>query len=402
MLMTGCTATVQTSTKAHENAPPMVISLGWSSPDPRYLRLHSEEWENRPFTGTLVHLYEYPYAPGGCVEMGSGRGLSWSAFQNKRFTPKMLDDAIADLKATKLTRAKDNFLWVVSYIRDAPRHFDWYDETRWATVLHNIEGLARVAKEGGLKGIVLDCEEYGCAFWSWSCARPDYVLKNVDIYKDKTWEQTSALVRQRGRSLIRAINKAYPGCLIWTLYGYSHIEMKDDEPPLSDSDNGLYARFLDGMIEASDENTLFIDGCEGAYRYGDPNDFMSLRRRVTEKALKYTLVPEAYKRKIRVGFGLYMDMYNYPGNRPWYGDRPQDNYRTPEYLEKSLRNAIQYSDGYVWIYSEYPSWWLENNDAQFGEGVVGRKDHYLPIPRVYWKSVKSAIASSRTGAGLKP
>ncbi len=380
--------------------PPMVISLGWSSPDVKYFRKHIARWEQRPFTGTLVHLYKWPFAPKGCVEQGSGHGVSWEAFQGKRFGADMLTAAIEDLKATRVTRSRDNLLWVVTYLGKGA-HFDWFDDERWATVLHNIESLARVAREGGLRGIVLDCEEYGSPFWSWGGSREDYALKRFDNYKDTTWEQMSAQARRRGQSFARALNKGFPGCLVWTLYAYSHIQLRDETTDLSDSDNGVYARFLDGMLEASDDETIFVDGCEGAYRFGGRDAFMGLRKKVTEKALQYTLVPEAYRRKMRVGFGLYMDMYNYHGNHAWYGDRPEDNYRTPNYLETSLRNAIEYGDGYVWIYTEFPSWWLDSPDARFEDGVVGKTKHYSWIPRVYWKALERGMKPLRVPPGFR-
>ena len=381
--------------------PPMVISISWSSPDVCYLRQHAREWAERPFTGTLVHMYEWPFAPAGCVEMGSGKGVSWSAFQAERFSDDMLHDALENLLATPVTRCQDNLLWIVSFL--AGGHFDWFDDARWATVLHNIESLARVSRQGGLRGIVLDCEEYGCPFWSWGGSRPDYALKSFDTYKGKTWEQTRAQVRERGQSFVKALNQGYPGCLIWTLYGYSHIVHGDmtKAEDLSDVGNGLYAAFLDGMLEASDDETVFVDGCEGAYRFGGADVFKDLRRVVTEKALKYTMAPEAYRKKMRVGFGLYMDMYNYPGCHAWYGDRPEDNYRTPAYLETSVRNAIKYSDGYVWIYSEFPSWWLDRPEAMFDKSLAGKSQHYTWIPRVYWHALERAMTPLRVPDGFR-
>ena len=375
--------------------PPMVISVSWSSPDTRYLRLHSEEWEKLPLTGTLV-LVKGPTTPqGGSVYMAHPKdNLSWQAFyQDNRFTPEMLKGSAEDLQQTRFTRSKDNLLWVVSHNSGA---FDWFDDAWWADVLYNIESLARLAKEGGLRGIVLDCEEYGGGFWSYGGTRPNFALKNVESYKGKSWEEVRDKVRERGRSFIQAVNKGYPGCLMWLLYGYSHIihKMPADAPAdLSDAGNGLYAAFLDGMLEASDEETIFVDGCEGAYRFSKPEEFMGMRKIITEKALKYTLVPEIYQKKMRVGFGLYMDMYYYRTSHPWYSDRPKDNYMTPAHLEKALRNAIKISDGYVWIYSENPSWWLTGPDDNFGKNVHSFEDeHHGWIHPAYHRAVERVMA----------
>ena len=366
--------------------PPMVISLSWSSPDTKYLRLNAAEMDCQPFTGTAVYV-SWPRPENGGVYLCTNKGsLSWMVFQETRFTDEMLEPALKDLQETKLTNYRDNFLEVISFIGGG--HFNWYDDQRWAVVLHNIEAMARVAKEGGMPGIMLDCEEYGCPFWSYGGSRPNFALKQFEEYQDKTAEEVAERVRQRGRTFAAALNKGFPGCLIWTLYGYSHVNIADDDTKVAETDNGLYAAFLDGMLEGSDDETIFIDGCEGAYRYHMPEEFIKLRKVVTERALKFTRVPELYQKKMRVGFGLYLDMYNYPASHPWYPDRPEDNYMTPDHLEKALRNAIEIGDGYVWVYSEYPSWWLDSPDATFGEGVASRpeKDHKWIHP-AYWRAV---------------
>ena len=369
--------------------PPMVISVSWSSPDTRYLRLHIKEWEKLPLTGTLV-LAKGPTSPeGGSVFMAHAQdNLSWAAFQrNMRFTPEMLKGSLEDLKQTKFTRSKDNFLWVVSYLKN-DEHFDWFDDAQWENVLHNIEHLARLAKDGGLRGLVLDAEEYNCLFWSYGGSRADYALKNLETYKDKSWKEVRDRVRQRGQSFIQAVNKGYPGCLMWLLYGYSRVNPADPAG-LSDATNGLYAGFIDGMLEASDNETVFIDGCEDAYGRSEPEEFMRLRKTITEKALKYTTVPEIYREKIRVGFGLYLDMTQ----GTWRSDQPNDNKMTPARLEKALRNALEISDGYVWIYSENPSWWLTDPDDNFGENVrLFEDEHHGWIAPAYHRAVKRAMA----------
>ena len=383
---------------------PMVISVAWTSPDTRYLRLHAEQWQQLPFTGTLVTV-SWPQPEAGSVEMGTGKeSLSWAVFQKERFTPEMLKGPAQDLSQTKFTSSKDNFLWVVSYLKSG-EHFDWFDDAQWETVLHNIESLAKLAKDGGLRGLVFDAEEYNCSLWSYGGRRPKRALKNLETYKGKSWEQVRDKVRQRGRSFIKAVNKGYPGCPVWLLFGYSviiHNKLPDDGSPdyLSDERYSLYANFLDGMLEASDDETIFIDGCESSYRFSEPEEFIKLREFVTEKALRYTNVPEIYQKKMRVGFGLYLDMEN---NGPWHSDRPNDNAMTPARLQKAVENALKISDGYVWIYNEYPSWWLDTPESIFGKGVRSRDDRirwktkpimdYQWIPRVYWEALRKGMAT---------
>ena len=382
------TSSVPVFAESTKQDPPMVISMAWSSPDTKYLRLHAEEMDTQPFTGTILYA-SWPRPDAGGVLMSTDTdSLSWAVFKGTRFTDEMLRPAIEDLRETKLTNHKDNFLEVISFLGKG--HFNWYDDKRWATVLHNIEAISRVAHKGGLRGILLDCEEYGCPFWSYGGDRPDYALKQFEEYQGKPAKEVAEHVRQRGQTFARALNKGFPGCLVWTLYAYSHVSMPDNVTDISDAGNGLYAAFIDGMLEGSDDETIFVDGCEGAYRFSLPGQFKELRKVVTDKALKYTRVPDLYKKKIRVGFGLYLDMYNYENSHPWYGDRPDENYMTPARLDKAIRNAIKISDGYVWVYSEYPSWWLTSPEGRFDPGVTARDDHEW-IHSSYWGAVKRGI-----------
>ena len=379
---------------------PMVISMAWSSPDTRYLQQHVAAWEALPFTGTVL-FFTMEETAAGNINMSTGdNNASWQVFQRAPIPEEAVERAIRDLQATRFTRSHDNFLEVVSWLSDR-QHFDWFDDAWWATVLENMEKVARVAKQGGCRGILLDMEEYGCPFWSWGGDRPHFALKGKDTYKDRTWEETRAQCRRRGVEFIRALNRGFPNCPIWMLYGYSHIIQGDIDSvdDLAECGNALYAAFLDGWLEGSDEGTFFIDGCEGSYRFDHTNPFAELRKVVTEKALKFTAVPEIYRKKMRVGFGLYLDMYNYAESHPWYPDRPQDNYMTPEHLEKAVRIALRQSDGYVWIYNEFPSWWLGSPEATFAEGVQSRDDH-LWIPPVYRQAVERALRSH--GTKLRP
>jgi len=315
----------------------------------------------------------------------------------------MLQGPTEDLLNTNLTHMKDNFLWVASYLKKGPDrpkmpYFDWFDDERWETVLHNVEAMARLAKTGGLKGIMFDNEEYGVAFWSYNAPKPARELKTKPPYKGKTAAQVGEQVRYRGRQFIKAINKGFPGCAIWTLNGYGkfvHHRSRREAEDLPELTLGMSIVFLDGMLEASDENTIFIDGNEGAYRYGELNQFVALGESTRKKAIHYTRVPDLYRKKVRVGFGIYLD-YSAPHNRDyqeWNSDEPDKNQQSPERLEKAIRFAIQAGDGYVWIYSEYPSWWLDHPGDTFGEGVRMREPGtHKWMPSVYRRAVENAIS----------
>ena len=378
---------------------PMVISVSWSSPDTRYLNQHIDEFANLPFTGTEVTV-SYPQNAAGSVLGGSTDQdcLSWHVFQSHPSHPPITDamvaDAIGDLQAIGLSGARDNFLKVVTFPRDSG--WDWFDDTGWTKVLNNIGRMARVALEGNLKGISLDPEEYGVPMWSAGGTRPEYRLGDLPEYANRTWAETRAKVYERGISFGQAMTAEFPGVDVWTLYGYSHIVQQLPVVPvadLSDINNGLYAAFFDGMLRGTNEDSILIDGGEGAYRYIQRSEFAALRDVIENVAPSYSLEPALYSQKVRTGFGLYLDQYRYADSLPWDSENPQNNYMTPADLEYRLANAVAESDGYVWIYSEIPSWWLDSADDYFGDGVVSRNDHGWVDP-AYRLAVKNGIRAN--------
>ena len=61
----------------------------------------------------------------------------------------------------------------------------------------------------------------------------------------------------------------------------------------------------------------------------------------------------------------------------------------PATFKPVLKTALKNSDGFVWIYCEFPSWWLDSPTAAFGVGVRSRDDHTW-IDRVYWRAIERA------------
>ena len=67
--------------------------------------------------------------------------------------------------------------------------------------------------------------------------------------------------------------------------------------------------------------------------------------------------PEAYRKAVSVGFGLWLD-YDWP-KHGWDEADPSKNYFTPTAFEASARKALELADEYVWIYTEKPRWWTD-------------------------------------------
>ncbi|MDO8589109.1 MAG: hypothetical protein Q7T82_18935 [Armatimonadota bacterium] len=315
------------------------IQYGWGCPDTAYARQHVQELEKAPFDGVVISV--------NGSKSGTGEDtLGWRVFSKVRTKPEDYKQAIADLKATKFKRLTDNFIQVISM----PGDVDWFDP-EWSAIAHNAACLARVAKQGGCKGIMFDPELYG-SVWPWCYARVPEKLRAA-----RTYEIYRAKVRQRGREFIRAINKEFPDITILTLFGPSlpYFPLRGNpEVKLDPTPYGLLAAFYDGILDAATPQTVLVDGYEFSYNYRRREEFEDGRRMMLS-AKNISANPKEFDKHVRVGFGVWADFNS--AAIPWNSDDFTKNYFTPAGLRASLNYALDVSDCYVWVYTERFLWW---------------------------------------------
>jgi hypothetical protein len=123
------------------------------------------------------------------------------------------------------------------------------------------------------------------------------------------------------------------------------------------SSQGLLPAFVDGWLDVIPPKMALIDGCESAYRYNSPLEF--LQSALLIKGDAQSLVsPEnraKYRAQVQVSFGIYLDAYVNPATSPWHIDAGT----TPmvDKLRQNVTQALKSADQYVWIYGEKHSWW---------------------------------------------
>jgi hypothetical protein len=180
----------------------------------------------------------------------------------------------------------------------------------------------------------------------------------------KSWGEYAAQARQRGREVMNAFQLGYPDVTVLLTFGYSvpWLETRRGQKPLADSEYGLLVPFLDGMVEAATGRTRLVDGYEPAYYHNkDTTKFAAAYRTIREELLPMVADPAAYRRLISVSFGLWMDFDSTAIG--WDGDDASRNFYTPEDFGKSVRQAFQVADEYVWIYTQVPRWWSSEGRA---------------------------------------
>ncbi len=308
-----------------------LIEWGWDEPNTAFMRENAERMDRVGFDGVIFHAEP--------VVDGQPVNFAWSCWSSRRFEYEQFAQVVADLQACRFQRMTDNFL----RFNVCPGDVDWFDDEAFAVVAHNAAVGARVAREGGCKGFMFDIEMYGEPLWTYE------KLKHRET---KSFAEYEAIVTQRGREFMRAVNAEYPDITMMMTFGYGISGVGTDRSKVG---YGLLKNFLDGMYEVAAPRTTIVDGYEGAYSFRRHQQFREAYKTTREKMASFCSVPDRYRKHLRVGFGIWMDM-----DFRRYGWDLRDferNYFTPDEFAYSVFCGLSVCDRYVWVYTEKPLWW---------------------------------------------
>ena len=307
-----------------------LISFGWGSPDTQYVREHWQQIEEMPFDGAgiVMPVDRQAWQQG---QRRTGNQLGWQIMGKKAFHPEDFRVATEDLKAAKWRKVTDNFLPVFLSAAQSTIGLNWFDDERWRIVENNFRTLARIASDTGHKGLMLDPEHYNYNLFNY---------RDQHRQLDRPFEVYTQKARERGRAVMAAIAAAMPKAVLLSLYGYTLplLYLKSSQS-LPETQYNLLPAFYDGLLEAMPSEAMLVDGYEQAYAFKQHRQFTEGYEQIQEAA-KLSAVPEHYRRKVKAGFGLWVDY------------RKQPNYFTPEEFQRAVTSALKVSDGYVWIWSE--------------------------------------------------
>ncbi len=347
-----------------------LIAVGWDMPDAERLRANFESMDKLPFRGSSLRF--------------TGRnGTPFLDFAHNRdiWKTEDLDQIIEDLAAADPKRLTDNFL----DIKATPGDVDWFDDEGWAIIVDHWRAAARVAKEGGIPGLLFDPESYNSA---------QFGYKSQPGVDEHTFDEYAVMVRQRGREVMTAVAEEYPDITIFSLFMVS-ILPESTRPPsvvLAGHTYGLMACFLDGWLDAVTEDITIIDGCEQAYRFNSEVEYLNIANLVRNTCQRY-ISPEnryKYRAQVQVSFGVYLDAYINPPDSNWYID-PGDQTPVRRFAD-NLESALNAADEYVWLYGEKGSWWSTPNP----KANENRWTQLLPgIEEVLWAAIDPVTYAAR-------
>lgn len=338
-----------------------LIAFGWDEPDTAFLRDHIGRMETLPFDGCVFHAL-------GRRTDGHDVNLAWRFWSRDRFPPEAFEAARRDLWRTPRRRFRHDFLRV----NVTPGDVDWFES--FAPVLEHARLAARLARDGGCAGILLDTEPYEAPLFDYNqrCRAAG-----------RGWEACAAQASQRGRELMHAFEQGFPGLELFVTFGYElpWMELQNGRRALAECPRGLLAPFLDGLVAGARRGRI-VDGFEPSYGYRDPALFADARRMMLDDVLPIVGDRERYRSVVSLGFGLWLD--HEWRREGWHARDPSRNYFTPEALERSLCAALREADEYVWLYMEIPRRWTDDGTP-------------LDLPPVYLDAVRRA----RRCAGLR-
>lgn len=318
------------------------IQLGWDIPNTTFLREHAQEMEAAaPFDGVMFK-----------VEVKDDEGQvrsSAAAWDTQAWKREWLASALSDLQNSQFTKFTDNFL----RINASPGNLDWSDDASWDALAKKMGMFAWLAKQGSIKGLVLDFESYGERQFYFR-PRPDW-----------SFATAAAFARRRGAAVMRGIASEFPDAVVLGLWlnsaNFKAGESEDPEEILKRGRYGLLPAFINGLLDALPPSMILVDGCEFGYYYDGAEEYQRAAAKIRSQdgPSARLVAPEnrdKWQTQVKAGFGFYLDMYlNSPGNRFYFGPKPGGT--RLDRLRENLAAAHAAADQYVWLFGEQSRWW---------------------------------------------
>jgi hypothetical protein len=395
LILTGCsffgasTATVTPPMQAPPSPPdnPVVtkklVEFGWDKPRPA--QLTAAQLDGSVFDGVMF------------ASSAGDRVIVPEALPVKSF-----DDDIAALKKISSGKLRNSF-YVINVNADT---WDWFDDARWGNAETNLYQFARVAKEGGLRGLMFDPEVYQFDLWAY---------KSQPRRGQHSFKEFETQMRKRGAQTMRAFERAYPGVTVLSLYLFSAFEAAAGATYEAahagleeDGSLGLFAAFAEGMLEAATDEAVMVDGFEPSYYHLRPADFDVGRKRALTDAQLF-VTPELrqkFQRQVKFANAVYVDgVMNLFDSARFFGYYLKNDDDRRALLAHNVYHGLRSSDEFVWVYAESVNWWQRTIETQSSftalEAAVKRGRQELLEGRALSDDPTAAVARAEVAFNAK-
>ena len=259
------------------------------------------------------------------------------------------------------------------------KRVDWRDDGFWAQLATNLSVVARVAKRGGLKGVITDFEDY------WHQGQY-FIAKD-----DPSFDETCTLARRRGAETFGAMFRAFPEMTWLTYQFFSHegcYRRAPDPVELMRERGDLYPAFFNGILDAMPSGVKLVDGAELYRLRAENSDFLRQARHEFSGVLPL-VAPEnraKYRAQLSISVGQYPDSYAWHVEKSGWYFGPVNGSRLAHF-ERNLAGALESCDEYVWLWGEHRMfvnwkdldqrhWWDEwwGGEASLDDALPGYAD----------------------------
>lgn len=224
----------------------------------------------------------------------------------------------------------------------------WTNDANWRVMAGNMRVLARLAKEGGLKGVFFDNE--------------DYCKARLFMHRPEECDYRTAckLARQRGREVFAGVFEEFPDIVFlpyWLLSQNKGYASCSNPVEAMEREGNLWPAFVNGILDVIPPQAKLVDGDEFAYSYDYADGGYAraaARQLVGLLPLVATTNRVKYRSQLSIGFGVYLDAYVSTNRTAFY--RGPVNGSRLEHLRLNLKDAVANADEYVWLYGERFSW----------------------------------------------
>ncbi len=347
LVLMGCTVlATQSAAVPPASVTKKLLEFGWDKPRPA--QLSAAQLDSSVFDGVV-------FASSAGDRVFKPRAQAVSAF----------DTDIAGLKKNGSSKLKNSF-YLLNVNTAA---WDWFSDANWAAAEANLYQHARVAKAGGLRGLMLDPEVYEFDLWAYAS----------QVQRGKySFAQFESKLRQRGAQTMRAFERAYPGITVLSLFAFSAFEAAPNSSYeaahaglAEDGSLGLYAAFLEGMLGAASDAATLIDGYESSYNHLRPAAFDAGRTAALKDAQLFVApsLREKFQKRFRFANAVFVDgAMNFLDSARFFGYYLKSDDDRRALIAQNVYHGLRTSDEFVWVYAEGVNWWQRtiNVPSDFG------------------------------------